>query len=357
MQPEGSATLAQAASVLVHANLLHEGGRFAAAWLSNAQRRGWPLVAALAASLWAMVALASGAVSDAVAYANEALSPTAEAWIPPFGVAFLVEALSLRGDLEGAREALTRRGLDGDLPVAWQFTAVLFFRARLYAACGEHRRAVSELLRCGELCEAWGAHNPAFFPWRSTAALSLTALGEQDEALPLARKELDLARAWGTSCAIGIATRAVGNAERDGAATLRGAVSELERSESPLELAHALVDLGAVLRRAGERSEAREHLRRGLDLAHHHGALPLAERARDELVVAGGRPRRDALRGRDALTPSELRVARMASSGLTNRQIAQALFVTLRTVELHLTSTYGKLGIASRGQLGEALGS
>jgi DNA-binding NarL/FixJ family response regulator len=149
--------------------------------------------------------------------------------------------------------------------------------------------------------------------------------------------------------------RAVGNAERDGTSTLRGAVSELELSESPLELALALVDLGAVLRRAGERSEAIEQLRRGLDLAHHHGALAVAERARQELVVAGGRPRRDAVRGRDALTPSELRVARMAASGRTNRQIAQALFVTLRTVEVHLTSTYDKLGIGSRKQLGEAL--
>jgi DNA-binding CsgD family transcriptional regulator len=216
---------------------------------------------------------------------------------------------------------------------------------------------VSELLRCGELCEAWGAHNPAFLPWRSSAALSFVALGQHDEALPLAREELALARTWGTHCATGTALRAVGNAERDGTATLREAVSELERSESPLELAHALVDLGATLRRGGERSEAREPLRRGLDLAHHHGALALAERARDELVVAGGRPRRDALRGRDALTPSELRVARMAASGLTNRQIAQALFVTLRTVELHLTSSYGKLGIGSRRQLGEALGA
>jgi DNA-binding CsgD family transcriptional regulator len=72
-------------------------------------------------------------------------------------------------------------------------------------------------------------------------------------------------------------------------------------------------------------------------------------------VTAGGRPRRDAMRGRDALTPGELRVAQLAAGGQTNRQIAQALFVTQRTVENHLTSTYGKLQITSRSGLSAAL--
>jgi DNA-binding NarL/FixJ family response regulator len=129
----------------------------------------------------------------------------------------------------------------------------------------------------------------------------------------------------------------------------------LQSAPAPLELARAHVELGAAQRRAGSRVQAREHLRIGLDLAHRQGGLAVAERAREELVVAGGRPRRDALRGRDALTPSELRVVEMAAEGLTNRQIAQALFVTQRTVEVHLTSSYGKLGISSRRGLADAL--
>ena len=76
---------------------------------------------------------------------------------------------------------------------------------------------------------------------------------------------------------------------------------------------------------------------------------------RRELIVAGGRPRRDATRDRDALTPGELRVAQLAATGQTNRQIAQALFVTQRTVENHLTSTYAKLRISSRSDLAVAL--
>jgi DNA-binding NarL/FixJ family response regulator len=132
-------------------------------------------------------------------------------------------------------------------------------------------------------------------------------------------------------------------------------VTVLRSAPAPLELARALTDLGAAHRRAGARLTAREILREGLDLAHAMGGLAVAARARRELIVAGGRPRRDATRGRDALTSGELRVAQLAAAGHTNRQIAQALFVTQRTVENHLTSTYAKLGIGSRGALAAAL--
>ena len=96
-------------------------------------------------------------------------------------------------------------------------------------------------------------------------------------------------------------------------------------------------------------------LRESLDLAHALGGRAVADRAREELVAAGGRPRRDATHGRDALTPSELRVAELAAASRTNRQIAQTLFVTQRTVENHLTSAYAKLGITARPDLAGAL--
>ncbi len=192
-------------------------------------------------------------------------------------------------------------------------------------------------------------------PWRSDAALSLTALGDGHAASQLCAEEIELARRWGAALGLGIALRAAGVAEGGGIELLTEAVSVLRRSPARLELARALVDLGAAHRRAGSRARAREVLREGLDLAHALGGLALADRARRELVVAGGRPRRDAMRGRDALTPSELRVAWLAAAGQTNRQIAQALFVTQRTVENHLTSTYAKLGISCRPELPAAL--
>jgi DNA-binding CsgD family transcriptional regulator len=136
---------------------------------------------------------------------------------------------------------------------------------------------------------------------------------------------------------------------------LREAAQVLAGSGAALEQARALVDLGAALRRAGRRSDGADSLREGLDLAHRCGASALAARAREELVAAGARPRRDALRGRDALTASELRVARLAADGRTNREIAQALFISLRTVETHLTHAYQKLAIRSRDALSGAL--
>ena len=116
-----------------------------------------------------------------------------------------------------------------------------------------------------------------------------------------------------------------------------------------------MADLGAALRRAGHRAESRDVLRVALDLAHRCGAIALTERTRTELLAAGGRPRRPVLSGLDSLTPSERRVAQLAADGLSNRDIAQNLFITTRTVEGHLTHAYQKLDITNREQLPAAL--
>ena len=105
----------------------------------------------------------------------------------------------------------------------------------------------------------------------------------------------------------------------------------LEDSGARLEHARAMADLGAALRRAGQRAESRDILRRALHLSHRHGAFALTERTRTELVAAGGRPRRLVLSGLDALTPGERRAAQLAAVGLSNREITQNLFVTSRT--------------------------
>jgi len=129
----------------------------------------------------------------------------------------------------------------------------------------------------------------------------------------------------------------------------------LRESPARLEHARALVDLGAAMRRGGERAASRGPLRAGLDLALCAGATRLAGRARTELAAAGARPRRLHLTGRDALTPSELRVAVLAGGGRTNNEVAQALFITPKTVDTHLTNAYAKLGISSRRDLAAAL--
>jgi DNA-binding CsgD family transcriptional regulator len=141
-----------------------------------------------------------------------------------------------------------------------------------------------------------------------------------------------------------------------GRALLEQAVETLRYTDARLEHARALVELGSALRRSGRASDARAPLREGMDLAHRCGAAPLTARAQDELAASGVRRRpRTMLRGVEALTPSEGRIARLAATGRTNREIAQSLFITRKTVEMHLHNAYRKLDIDSRAELPRAL--
>ena len=136
----------------------------------------------------------------------------------------------------------------------------------------------------------------------------------------------------------------------------RQAVAIPGSGAAQLERARAHAAAGAALRRAGSPVEARERLRLAVDLAHRCGATALEDEALAELRAAGGRPRRRLVTGAGALTPSERRVADLAAAGRQNREIAEALVVTLDTVEYHLRNAYRKLGIAGRAGLREALG-
>jgi len=208
------------------------------------------------------------------------------------------------------------------------------------------RAALDDLLAVGNLLARLRNPSPTT-PWRSDAALAQLALGAEVEARALATEEVALAEAFGAPRALGVALRAAGLVEggKRGIDLLEQAVRVLDGSAARLEQARAMADLGAALRRAGQRMQCRELLRAALDLADRCRALALAERARSELIAAGGRPRRLVLSGLDALTPSERCVAQLAAAGLSNRDNAQNLFVTARTVEGHLTHTYEKLAI------------
>jgi ATP/maltotriose-dependent transcriptional regulator MalT len=178
-------------------------------------------------------------------------------------------------------------------------------------------------------------------------------LGDLSEARRLAEEELSLAEAFGASGPVGRALRTLG-AVREGAAALEAleaAVTRLEPSQAALERARALVDFGGALRRSGRRRAAREPLRRGLDLAQRCGATTLAGRALQEAHAAGARPRRTAMQGLEALTQRERQVASLAARGLSNREIGEALVVTVKTVEWHLRHSFEKLDVDSRGKL------
>jgi DNA-binding CsgD family transcriptional regulator len=229
-------------------------------------------------------------------------------------------------------------------------------RGRLRLSAGRSAEGIDDLRAFGESMEALGFRNPNLLSWRSALGLAL-ASEDPEEARALIESERADAERIGLARGIGVALRSAGVLEggKKGLAFLEEAVAVLERSPARLELARALVAFGSVLRRSNQRAAARVRLRAGLDIAHDCGAVRLAERARTELVSAGAKPRRMRVTGRDALTPSEQRIARMAADGLRNREIAQALFVTAKTVENHLGRIYQKLAINGRGALADAL--
>jgi DNA-binding CsgD family transcriptional regulator len=274
---------------------------------------------------------------------------------PPF-VAGLVGVLVERGELAEADQLLVECGLAGAMPQVMLFNPLLFHRAELRRAQGRRGEAIADGREAGDRYLASGITRPVP-PWRSALALVL-APDAREEALALAHEEVEAAAAWGTPRSIGLAGHRLGLIEGApaGEERIRAAIATLEGSPARLELAHALVDLGAIVRRRRASAEARPWLERGMELAHACGATRLAEHARTELAATGVRPRRAARTGRDALTASELRVAELAASGLTNRTIAQSLFVTQRTVETHLGHVYQKLGHSSRERLQEDLG-
>lgn len=328
--------------------------------IESSQRRGWQVAFGWFSVFRGMARYLCGDLVAAIADLESASNlHTAEyARGRPVTRAFFGLCLLERDDIPRAADALTLAG-DEELSQSQPLISYLYALARLHTAQGKPREALNTLLDCRQRVRRMHEPNPAAnLPWRSDAALLATRLGEQDLAAQLVAEDLRLAREFGAPHAVGVALRAAGliKGGNSGLEQLADAVAILDQSGFKLELARTLIEQGAALRRAGQRREARQPLSRGLDLAATCGALALTRRARDELLAAGARPRRERLRGLDALTASELRVARMAADGMSNREIAQALFITIRTVTTHLGHAYQKLDIVGREQLADKLG-
>jgi DNA-binding CsgD family transcriptional regulator len=363
LRDEGSESLAlpQAMAALIGLDEVTMAARATAGVLDDARRRG-SVTGFIAGSLYRLATAAHrGDVKSAETDLRTAVELSvahgltfALPGIVCLGTDVLLERPGL-GDIASLLSSIELElepALAGTASGAW-LTAT---RGRLRSQRGAREEAVQDLRAAGRIFERLGFRNPILALWRSPLALALPPEAAE-EARWLVNEELRDAMAAGLTRSQGIALRAAGCLEggERGVELLERSLSELQRDDAALERARTLVELGGMLRRANQKAASRGPLQAGLDLAHRCGAERLAARAIEELRASGARPRRHAVSGPDALTSSEARVVHMAADGMSNREIAQSLFVTAKTVENQLGSAYRKLGVRSRDRLRSAL--
>lgn len=349
-----------AAVCLVFTDRHDEAHRLIDTILTEAREIGSPVASAWAWIVAARLEHMRGNLTEAESAARSALAPLPHELTlsTENALAYLVLALVAQGRFDDAEAELA--DYDAASAACSRTTAGLSLhlaRSALRLAQGrteEARRDAEEVIS-RDITHGAAAPGRGF---RFSPAVAIHAAGHRERAVQLAEAELDRARSFQLPSAEGVALTVLGiiMGGEDGLHHLRNAVEKLAHGPRKLELAYALVEFGSALRRANRRSEARDPLTRGMDLAHRCGAKPLAERAREELLACGARPRKLVVSGVDSLTASERRIARMAAEGMSNTEIAQALFVTRKTVETHLGHAYMKLNISSRGDLLQALG-
>ena len=346
--------------VLIQSDELETACASCTALIDLARPRGWRIALAHGSFLRAIALVRAGRIREAEADARLSFEfKRGHSPLPAllWSLYPLVDALTELDEPAGADTALASVGL-GD-PPAGALASPLLLQSRARLRLAQHRPADAHADLCGAAArwEEFGILHPGFASWRVDATEALVALGEIGDARRHADEHIALAERLGLPGPLGAGLRArAGTADGDERiALLERAVTLLADSPTQLEHARALTDLGAALRRANRRADARAPLRQALDLAERGGMRLLARRARDELRATGARPRRAALTGPHALTAAEHRVAHFAADGNSNREIAAQLYVTQRTVETHLTHAFQKLDIHARAELPAAL--
>jgi DNA-binding CsgD family transcriptional regulator len=350
-----------AVMVLALADDLEHADRAARQALAFARRRS--AVPELAGAWWlnAFVALCAGDLAAAEADARQSVSVARLGGLiaaEPILTPGLVIILAARGETDAAAAELARTGLaEGPIPDSPWLMAGSFARGLVRFGQGRFRDAADDLVELHERKQRWGIGGSVMVQAAAFAAMALAACGQRERARELAAADLAHAERWGAprvhATALGAMATAVGGA--DGIAMLEQAADIVPESTTPHTRSALLTQLGMTLRHENRRAEARAPLREGLALARRCGAGGIAKQAYEELLATGEKVRRWTPIGVESLTPSERRVAELAATGLTNRQIAQSLFLTVKTIETHLAAAYDKLGIRSRQRLPDVL--
>ncbi|MDO9357021.1 MAG: LuxR C-terminal-related transcriptional regulator, partial [Solirubrobacteraceae bacterium] len=348
-------------STMLRAGSIEEAILVLDALVDDARRHASPFAHATWRTTRGTGLLYLGRLAEAEVDLEHALEARALGWeaTAPMAVESLVSVYLEQDRIDAAAALLETIGpLEDTHAQGAMLASLLTARGRHAFATGDAQTAKDHLLAAGvRVREFLGTDNPALIPWRSEVALAARQLGDLEEATTYAREELDAARRWGAprTLAKALWTQGVIVGGAKGVALAAQGARVAEEGGVVLEQARALGTQGALLRAGRRRSEAQELLRQALDIAAEHGAHALVRGLREELLAAGGRPRRTRTQGPDALTAGERRVALLAADGLTNRQIADALFVTPKAVGFHLGNVYRKLKIRGREQLAGAL--
>jgi DNA-binding CsgD family transcriptional regulator len=362
-RPDAGPSAEAAVCSLVWCDDLEAAERFATVALEGDRPPAFTAAGGVMLLLRACAMLRGGRLSEARRDAEAALTAApvvAPVPVPP------ADALLAHVELETGHAADARahaqralqaaRSVDMEATAAGAIQQAFALAARGCVALAERddEAALTDLLACGRCLSGAEVRTPALDAWRSRAAIAARRLGDVGRASALAGEERELARAFGGPRTLGLAIWA-GAAGQRRAARLRAAADALGDAPAPLDRARVLVELGAELRRTGHRRAARDALRVALDVAVRCGAIRLAERAREQLVATGGRPRRARVSGVASLTPRELQVAELAARGASNRAIADRLIVSQKTIEWHLANAYRKLELRGRGGLSRLL--
>ncbi|HUQ55289.1 helix-turn-helix transcriptional regulator [Lentzea sp.] len=262
--------------------------------------------------------------------------------IRPVVLLWTVEDFVVRGEPRDAEAALLAHEADAGHPLLHAAEAVVAM------ARGRPRDALQANLACGRALAGAGVVNPAVLPWRYRASRAALACGDNDDAARLAMEEHAAAARWGEPGTLGLSLSAVAGANPpDGEDLLayERSIRLLEMAHARLELVEVLCDYGDRLTGHGKQVVAREICTRARATALDIGATALVRRVDEAL---GGVASRDP---EPVLTPVEAEVARLVRTGLANREIASRLAMATRTVELHLTRVYRRLGLSGRREL------
>lgn len=343
---------------LMHADELELELQVCEQALQDARRRGSRMAFATACFIRAGTLGLLGRNDDAIADIEAALAAREDGWSQYLGTAagWLCALRLEQGDLGGARRALEIAENDSSVADSVEHTVVLVRGGELLLREGRPTEALEQFETAGRILSQ-AFEYVAWAPWRHGAVHALMALERRDRAHELASEMVELGRRLGAPSPLALALRTLAQTQRGKCALqlLDEAVSLFEQRPERLQHVYALIEYGAALRRSGRRAAAADLLRQGLALAERGGLKALATQALDELAAAGARTRRHTLSGIQSLTPTERRVAELAANDLSNREIAQHLFVTIKTVEYHLANAYRKLNIRSRAGLAAAL--